>query len=304
MRNLSSKKIPVILDTDIGMDIDDTWALGLILKCPEFDVKLITTSSDNTTIKARLVAKFLEIAGRTDIPIGIGPSENRKKGKLYRWIEDYELSKYPGSVHENGMEVLCSTIMDSPDPLTLIAIGPLGTVAGALKMNPNITENARFVGMHGSIRIGYQGAPSPHPEYNVIRDIQACKDVFQASWEKTITPLDTCGNIVLTGDNFERIMHCDNTIVKIVKENFKIWAKENRLTKLITEDKKTSILFDIVAIYLGFSEELLNIEDLKIEVTEKGITKISEKGSNIRCATSWKDVQAFKDLIVNRLVKS
>ena len=69
---MPSKKIPVILDTDIGFDIDDTWALGLLLKCPELDVKLITTSSDNTPIKAKLVAKFLEIVGRTDIPIGIG----------------------------------------------------------------------------------------------------------------------------------------------------------------------------------------------------------------------------------------
>ena len=187
-------------------------------------------------------------------------------------------------------------------PITLIAIGPLGTVAGALKMNPNITGNARYVGMQGSVRIGYQGSPSPHPEYNVIRDIQACRDVFQAPWEKTITPLDTCGNIVLSGEHFERIMNCDNTIVKLIKENFEIWAKRNRVTKLITEEKKTSILFDTVAIYLGFSEELLNIEELKIEVNEKGVTKISEKGNNLRCATSWKDVQAFKDLIVNRLV--
>ena len=304
MRNLSSKKIPVILDTDIGEDIDDTWALGLLLKCPEFDVKLITTSTDDTKIKAKLVAKFLEIAGRTDIPIGIGASENRKKGNLYHWIKDYELSEYSGSVHENGMEVLCSTIMDSPAPITLIAIGPLGTVAGALKMNPNIAENARFVGMQGNIRIIYQGTSSPYPEYNVIRDIQSCRDVFHAPWKKTITPLDTCGNIVLSGDNFEQIMNCDNTIAKLIRENFEIWAKKKRLTKLITEDKKTSILFDTVAIYLGFSEELLNIEDLKIKVTEKEITKISEKGNDIRCATSWKDVQAFKDLIVNRLVKS
>lgn len=299
---MSSKKIPVILDTDIGVDIDDTWALGLLLKCPEIDVKLITTASDDTTVKARLVAKFLEIAGRTDIPIGIGPSENRRKGKQYRWIEDYELSHYPGSVHENGIEVLCSTIMDSPDPVTLIAIGPLGTVAGALKMNPKITENARFVGMHGSVRIGYLDSSTPHPEYNVMRDVQACRDVFQAPWEKTITPLDTCGNIVLSGEHFERIMNCDNTIVKLIKENFEIWAKKNRVTKLITEEKKSSILFDTVAIYLGFSEELLNIEELIIEVDDKGVTKISEKGNNIRCATSWKDVQAFKDLIVNRLV--
>ncbi|MFW9897209.1 MAG: nucleoside hydrolase [Candidatus Thorarchaeota archaeon] len=301
MRILSSKRIPVILDTDIGMDIDDTWALGFLLKCPEFDVKLITTATDDTKIKAKLVAKFLENAGRTDIPIGIGPSENNKKGNLYRWIKDYELSEYTGTVHENGMEVLCSTIMDSHDPITLIAIGPLGTVAGSLKMNPNITENARFVGMHGSIRIGYKGVPTPYHEYNVRHDIQSAREVFQAPWEKTITPLDTCGNIVLSGENFERIMNCDNTIVKLIKENFEIWAKKNSLTELITQDKKTSILFDTVAIYLGFSEELLNIEELKIEVSDEGMTIISENGSSMRCATSWKDVQAFKDLLVNRL---
>ncbi|MFW9822688.1 MAG: nucleoside hydrolase, partial [Candidatus Thorarchaeota archaeon] len=185
MRTINNKKIPVILDTDIGMEIDDTWALGFLLKCPEFDVKLITTSTDDTKIKATLVAKFLEIAGRTDIPIGIGPSENNKKGDLYNWIKDYKLSEYSGTVHENGMEVLCSTIMDSPEPVTLIAIGPLTTVAGALKMNANITENARFVGMHGSIRFGYLGKPSPHREYNVVRDIKACRDVFHAPWEKT-----------------------------------------------------------------------------------------------------------------------
>ena len=298
---MTSNKIPVILDTDIGFDIDDTWALGFLLKCPELDVKLITTSTSNTPLKAKLVAKFLEIAGRTDIPIGIGPSKNQEKEELYRWIEDYELSQYPGSVHENGIEVLCSTILDSSDPVTLIAIGPLGTVSDALKMRPNITENARFVGMHGSIRIGYQCIPSPQPEYNVINDIQACRDVFQAPWEKTISPLDTCGSIVLSGEYFERIMNCDNIIVKLIKENFEIWAKKNR-PKLITEEKKTSVLYDMVAIYLCFSEELLNIEELKIEVNEKGITKISEKGNNIRCATSWKDVDAFKDLIVNRLV--
>jgi len=304
VRNLNSKKIPVILDTDIGEDIDDTWALGFLLKCPEFDVKLITTATDDTVIKAKLVAKFLEIAGCTDIPIGIGPSENRKKGNQYSWIKDYKLSEYSGTVYKNGMEVLCSTIIDSPDPITLIAIGPLGTVAGALRINPKITENAQFVGMHGSIRIGYKGVPSPSPEYNVKHDIQSCREVFQAPWKKTITPLDTCGNIVLSGENFDQIMNCDNIIVKLIKENFKIWAKEKSKTKWITEEKKTSILFDTVAIYLGFSEELLNIEDIKIKVTEKGITKISENGNKIRCAISWKDVQAFKDLLVNRLVKS
>ena len=61
MKNIISKKIPVILDTDIGEDIDDTWAMGFLLKCPELDVKLITTATDDTFLKAKLVAKFLEL---------------------------------------------------------------------------------------------------------------------------------------------------------------------------------------------------------------------------------------------------
>ncbi len=298
---MNGNKIPVILDTDIGLDIDDTWALGFLLKCPEFDIKLITTSSDNTTLKAKLVAKFLEKVGRTDIPIGIGPPENRRKGWLYPWIKDYEISRYPGVVHENGMEVICSTIMNSSDPLILISIGPLGTIAGALEMNPNITENSRFVGMHGSLRIGYMGSNSPSREYNVRKNIKACRDVFKAPWEKTITPLDTCGIVKLSGALLKRFTMCDNLVVKLIKENFEIWKRKILPRLLMVRKNETSILFDTMAVYLGFSEEFLNIEELKIEVDEHGSTLISEKGNMIRCATSWKDLEKFKTLLVDRL---
>jgi inosine-uridine nucleoside N-ribohydrolase len=301
---LKNNKIPVILDTDIGLDIDDTWALGLLLKCPELDVKLISTVSRNTHIKTRLVAKFLEIANRTDIPLGIGPQISRRKGLLYDWVKDYNLSEYPGTIYENGIEAICDTIMESDKTITIIAIGPLGNIAQALIFNPKITQNARFVGMQGSINVGYAGKPSPAIEYNVFSDIQSCQEVFQATWEKTITPLDTCGNIVLSGENFEQIMNCDNPVVASIKENLEIWIKKRTIfqTELLKTQKETSILFDTVAIYMAFSEELLNIENLKIEVTKIGQTKVSENGNLIRCATSWNDVQAFKDLIVQRLI--
>ena len=298
---MCNTKIPVILDTDIGFDIDDTWALGLLLKCPELDVKLITTVAQDTHIKAKLVAKFLECANRTDIPIGIGPQSNSKKGLLHDWVKDYDLSNYPGIIYQNGVEALCSTIVESHIPIMLIAIGPLGNIAEALKLSSIITENSRFVGMQGSIFIGYKGNPIPMAEYNVFSNVIACREVFQAPWEKTIAPLDTCGNIVISGENYKRIMKCNNPIVNVIKECFELWAEKTRLRRLISKDQKTSILFDTVAVYLAFSEELVHIEDLKLEVTETGFTKISEKGNNIRCATSWKDLQAFKNLIVNRL---
>lgn len=295
-------KIPVILDTDIGFDIDDTWALGLLLKCPELNVKLITTVSDDTTIKAKIVAKFLQGANRTDIPIGIGPKENSKRGLQYSWIKEYELPMYSGIIHERGIEALCDTVMESDEKVTVIAIGPLGNISRALKLNSNITKHAQFIGMQGSIRKGYIRNPLPHAEYNVVRNIQACRDAFHASWKKTITPLDTCGHIRLKRNNFQKISSSDKSIPRLIMENFRIWAKKTGQTSLIQEKQRTSILFDIVAIYLAFSEELINIENLRIDIDDKGYTKITEIGDNIRCATSWKNEKGFKDLIVNRLI--
>lgn len=291
-------KIPIILDTDIGFDIDDSWALAFLLKCPELDVKLVTTTSDNTLIKTKLVAKYLELAGRDDIPIGIGPQENDEKGFLFEWIEDYDISQYPSVVYENGAEAICSTILNSSLPITLIAIGPLGTVSKALKLNSHITKKSRFIGMHGSIRIGYLGG-RPSREYNVIRNIHACKHVFSASWEKTITPLDTCGSVVIKGELFKKVMNSDNETVRLIKEHSEIW---NQKSKIVIPEGQTSTLYDTAAIYLGFSENLMKIEELPIEVTTRGQTKISEKGNLIRCATAWKDLDEFKELLVNRLV--
>ena len=55
----SEKKTPVILDTDIGDDIDDTWALGVLLKSPELDLKLVVTDYGKVNYRPRVVAKFL-----------------------------------------------------------------------------------------------------------------------------------------------------------------------------------------------------------------------------------------------------
>ena len=69
----AAARIPVIFDTDIGDDIDDTWALAMLLKSPQFDVKLITTTCGASQARGKLVAKLLTVAGRTDVAVGLGP---------------------------------------------------------------------------------------------------------------------------------------------------------------------------------------------------------------------------------------
>ena len=59
--------VPAILDTDIGDDIDDTWALSLLLKSPQVDLKLVVGDNGNALYRARLIAKMLQAAGPTDM---------------------------------------------------------------------------------------------------------------------------------------------------------------------------------------------------------------------------------------------
>src|SRR5690349_13106477 len=180
------KRIPVIFDTDIGDDIDDTWALGFLLRSPELDLKLAVGDNGKAEYRARLLAKFLEQAGRSDVPVGIGLPVQRKGGQRQAgWLAGYELKQYPGKVEKDGVKAIIKTIMNSPQPVTLICVGPVQNIAEALKREPRIAQNSRFVGMHGSVRFGYGGTNKPVAEYNVKEQPKACQAAFTAPWAMT-----------------------------------------------------------------------------------------------------------------------
>lgn len=295
-----SGKIPVIFDTDIGDDIDDTWALGFLLRCPEFDVKLVVGDQGKTEYRAKLIAKFLEKAGRTDIPVGVGLEVNREGvGGQAKWVEDYELKSYPGKIYEDGVQAMINTIMNSPAPITLIAVGPVPNVAEALKREPAIAKKARFVGMHGSVRLGYGGSDKISAEYNVRADAKACQKVLSAPWNITITPLDTCGLVVLQEERYKKVRDSKDPIASAIVKNYRYWCEARNDADLA--DKRSSTLFDTVAIYLGYSDDFLKMEKLGIRVTDDGYTKIDPDAITMRVATEWKDMDAFKDLLVHRL---
>jgi hypothetical protein len=65
---------------------------------------------------------------------------------------------------------------------------------------------------------------------------------------------------------------------------------------------QSSILFDTVAVYLAFSEELLVMEKLGVRVTDDGYTIIDDSARMINSATAWKDLPAFEDFLVRRLI--
>ena len=292
------RAIPVILDTDIGDDIDDTWALGFILKSPELDLRLVVGDQGKSLYRARLIAKFLEAAGRTDVAVGVGLPPEEGVGGQAKWVEGYDLKSYPGQVHADGVQAIISTIMNSPQPVTLIAIGPMPNLAAALAREPRIATRARFVGMHGSVRLGYGGKPQPDAEYNVKADPAACRKVFAAPWNITITPLDTCGLVQLKDAKYAAVRDSKDPVARAIIENYRAWAAGGNPQGA---DAASSVLFDTVAAYLAFSDALLQIENLGIRVTDDGMTVIDPTARAIRVATKWKDLAAFEDLLVQRL---
>src|SRR5262249_54450315 len=66
------KKIPVLIDTDAGDDIDAALALALALTSPELDVRGVTTVAGDSHTRAQLVCRLLHEAGRKDIPVAAG----------------------------------------------------------------------------------------------------------------------------------------------------------------------------------------------------------------------------------------
>ena len=300
----SVDKIPVILDTDIGMDVDDVWALVFLLCCPELDVKLITTATGDTAYRAALTAKILDLAGRADIPIGVGLPLDQSPRTHDAWLAGYQIADYPGDVLRDGVGALCDTVMASQEKVSIVSIGPVPNIAAALAREPNITANAKFIGMHGSLRRGYMGAEKPMREYNVKLHSLACQAVFQANWERLITPLDTCGTIVLEDGRFDAVQASDKLLTQIALQNHALWFEaiaDWPIAKMIDPERQSSVLFDTAAVCLAFDESFFEIEDLPILITDDGKTLIDERGAPTRCATEWRDKEAFLDLLVERL---
>ena len=295
--------IPVILDTDIGTDIDDTWALAMLLNSPELQLRAVVTSHGDTRYRALLAAKMLATASRADVPVGEGVGDGQlapdRRGQQ-AWLDGYEPDDYAGTYRTDGAELMVDTVMASTDPVTVLSIGPASTTAQALALAPEIATKARFVGMHGAVRRGYGGSPNPVPEYNVFEDVAAFRTVLAAPWPVTLTPLDTCGVVTLEGDEYAEVRDADTPMMRAVMANYRAWATAIGRAELA--ERRSTTLFDTVAVYLVFAEDLLAMETIRLAVRDDGLTFESEDDRPVTAALNWHDLPAFRRLLIERLI--
>ena len=299
---MEKKKIPVILDTDVGSDIDDTWAIAMLLRSPEFDVKYIIVSEDDTVHKAKLTAKMCRDLGHGDIPIGIGFKTGEGTNPQASWVGDFELSDYPGKIYEDGVAGFVDTVMASDEMITVIAIGPLQNIALAIVREPKVADKIRIVGAHGSI---YKGHSEDHPdsEYNLRARTAEAQNILRSKIEFVFVPLDVTAHLVLDGERYQRVLKAredGDVYAKTVLDNFDAWMVANNCTYYKTQ---STCLYDTAAVYRALSDELFETEDLPIWMDDGAYTKIDpERGKMINCAVRWRDVDAFYDFLTDRLL--
>ena len=301
-------RIPVILDTDIGTDIDDTWALAQLLRSPELDPRLILTGAGNIDFRTAVTARYLQVSGRTDVLIGRGvqawdtASSHRNQEP---WIKGYDLASYPGEILEDGVGRMIEVIESSPMPVTIIAIGPAVNLAAALARAPGIAARCRLVGMFGSFDVGYDGAKIPSAETNVRLVPDAFRQVMAAPWlDVLITPLDTCGLAILDGENYRRIWSATtDPMMRALIENYCLFAPRVTWMHCDFFAVRSTVLFDCVAIYLAYAEGLVEIETVRFTITDDGFTRRDANGPyTARVALRWRNLAAFHDHLTSRLL--
>jgi inosine-uridine nucleoside N-ribohydrolase len=165
---------------------------------------------------------------------------------------------------------------------------------------PHLTGKINLVAMIGSIEKQLDGKPGRIAEYNVVQDIPAAQKVFNAKWRSmTITPLDTCGVVRLNGELYDRLVKSADPLVKDLLENYKIWS--NGGSGPVPDH--SSILFDTVAVHLARTTEFLQMRQMRLRVDDQGFLLNDERGQAINVAMEWKDLEGYKQFLVDCLLE-
>jgi len=288
-------KIKIILDTDVGDDIDDAFALALAMRSPEIEIVGITTAWGDTTLRARLVQRFLKENSAAEIPIAVGiETESKANFSQARWAQD-------GDEFHKRMEAvdfLLAQARKDPGDITLVAIGPLTNVGAAIERDAaTFKKFKRVVLMGGSIRKGYSDlgyAPDhgPQPEYNIYSDVAAAQRLFASGVPIFMMPLDST-KLMLDEVKRSILFGGGTAMTNSLAALYYQWVEQNRTP--------TATLFDVMAVAYMVQPELCPVTELHITVDAQGFTRPGAGAANASaCLAS--DSERFFHFVLPRLM--
>ncbi len=257
----------VILDTDIGDDIDDAYALGLVLTSPELKLLGVSTAWGDTRLRARLAEGLLCETGQQNIPVFIGvPTKANNVFTQASWASRFQP---PANADTDAIAWMAKTIRANPGQITLIEIAPLSNVGALIDRDPAAFRMLkRVVMMGGSIHrgygdLGYAPDRGPSAEYNIAMDVAAAKKLFAGGVPITMAPLDSTQlklDEVMRAILFRRSTPLTDSLEVLTQE----WGDGRSVTPT---------LFDVMAVETAIDSSLCPAQPMHIEVDDRGYTR-------------------------------
>ncbi|MCM8815982.1 MAG: nucleoside hydrolase [Candidatus Omnitrophica bacterium] len=257
-------KEKVILDTDIGTDIDDAICLGYLLKNPECELLGITTVSGESEKRAMIASYLCEKAGK-DIPVYPGLTEpfiGQQKQKVAQQFEFLEKISYKKTFEKDWFNFLRRTIRENPYQVNLITIGPLTNIGILFKIDPELPSLLKSMYIMGGMFFG----ENKKVEWNISIDPYAAATVFSSP----VKEMYICGLDVTTRVRLEK-----DRIIEKFSKNFLLKEVLN-FAEIWFRNSEVITFHDPLAAAVLFEKNLCRFKKGKVFVDQIGITGFIE----------------------------
>jgi purine nucleosidase len=282
----------IIIDTDIGDDVDDAFAVALALHSPKLQILGISTTFGDTETRAKLLDRLLGETGHTDIPVAVGiPTTTKSSFTQRRYAE---AGHFAEASHPQAIDFILDQIRHYPGEITLIAIGPLMNIGALIDKDPETFRKLRrIVLMGGSIErrygdLGYAPPRGPEPEWNIVNDIPSAQKLFASGVPIYMMPLDSTQ---LKLDEVKRpiLFQTGTPLTDALTLLYHEWGQE------------TPTLFDAMTVAYILEPDLCPVKTMRIRVDDKGYTRPESGAPNAQvCLNS--DSEAFFRFYIRRML--
>lgn len=259
----------VIIDTDIGTDVDDAIALTLCLKSKNLNLKAITTTVYDSKRRA-MIAKKLTKSLNQEIPVAFGHEYDKK------WYIGYEGNglldeKDDFKFEKNPINLISSMIKKHLD-ISLVCIGPLGNIADVINAGSKV-NHIYFMG--GAIESDGKFIPTMD-SHNIELDFKSAETVFNSNIPISIVTKEVSKKVYLTKEDFENI--------KKLNTPWSDYIHQHSIDWLNISQKGVSYMYDPLTVAMAEDKSLFKTKKL----------------GNIEISTDI-DVQRFKQYLFKNL---
>ncbi len=290
----------IIIDTDIGGDIDDAFAVALALRSPELDILGISTDYGDTEGRAKILHRMLGEVGRQEIPVAVGVATavDAVYGDSLSQRRYGEGGHFARSTHPTTVDFILEQIRRYPGEITLVTIGPLPNIGALIDKSPETFRKLKRVvmmgGSIGPVKADYGNAPSigPMPDWNVRGDISASQKLFLSGVALYVMPLDSTDHLKLDEVKRNLLFTQGTPLTYALTLLYHQWSNKGL---------GTPTLCDPMTIAYILNPQLCPVQPMHIRVDDKGLTRV-EPGKPNAQVYLHSDADAFFRFYMRRLL--